>query len=341
MKNAVTAVVVVGVVIIILLIVGPFYVLMEGEQAIRVRFGEIIDTQTEAGLKLKTPFVDQITKFPKKIVSWDGAPQIIPTKQPENQFIWVDTTARWRIVDPQLFYESVGTVNQMQSRLDDVIDSNIRSVISQNFLIDAIRNTNEIYETIRTQLAEQSAIVRAAGEGGGAELVAEESVIDVASYRLTPGTGREALSEDMYRRASEAMLDDGRNQFGIELIDVVIRQIKYSDDLTESVYQRMIQERNQAAQRIRSEGRGEKDRILGRLDRDVQEIITAAERQAEEVKGAADAEATRVYAQSYSTSPEFFRLWRSLESYKKLLPSFDKTLSTDAQYFDYLYRYAR
>jgi membrane protease subunit HflC len=341
MKKAVTVLVVVGAIIIILLIVGPFYVVMEGEQALRIRFGQIIDAQTEAGLKIKTPFVDQVTKYPKKIVSWDGAAQIIPTKQPENQFIWVDTTARWRIVDSRLFFESVGTVNQMQSRLDDVIDSNVRSVISQNFLIDAIRNTNEIYDTIKGQLEEQRAILRDAGQEGEAELSADESVINVASYRLTPGTGREALSQDMYRRASEAMLDDGKNQFGIELIDVVVRQIKYSDDLTESVYQRMIQERNQAAQRTRSEGRGEKDRILGRLDRDVQEIITEAERQAEEIKGAADAEATRVYAVSYSSSPEFFRLWRSLESYKKLLPTFDKTMTTDAQYFDYLYQYAR
>ena len=120
--------------------------------------------------------------------------------------------------------------------------------------------------------------------------------------------------------------------------DIVIRQIKYSEDLTESVYQRMIQERNQAAQRTRSEGRGEKDRILGRLDRDVQQIITEAEREAEEIKGEADATATRVYAEAYGADPGFFQLWRSLESYKRLLPQFDKTLSTDAEYFDYLYQ---
>ena len=127
------------------------------------------------------------------------------------------------------------------------------------------------------------------------------------------------------------------NQFGIELLDIVIRQIKYSDDLTESVYQRMIQERRQAAEKIRSEGLGEKENILGKLAQDVQTIRSEAYYQSEEIKGTADAEATRIYAEAYEENEGFFKLWRSLESYKKLLPNFKKTLTTDAEYFDFLY----
>jgi len=331
MKKSLTVVVVVAAVFLILLIVGPFYTVEEGHQAVVIRFGQIVSVQTAAGLKVKTPFLDQVTIYPKKIVSWDGAAQIIPTKQPENQFIWVDTTARWRIVDSTLFYESVGTVTQMHSRLDDLIDSAVRSVVSRNYLIDAIRNSNEIYDTIKQQIESEMA-----GSSG--------QVINVESYRLTEGRGREALAGEMLdlARRNMTITKDGKeiNQFGVELIDVLVRQIKYSDDLTESVYQRMIQERTRQASRTRSEGRGEKDNILGRIDREVQAAISDAERQAEQIKGEADAEATRVYAAAYQADPEFFRLWRSLESYKALLPKFKKTLSTDAQYFDYLYRYA-
>lgn len=331
MNKTVTVVVVIAAIFVILLMMGPFYIVEEGQQAVVIRFGQIVSVQTEAGLKIKTPFVDQVTIYPKKIVSWDGAAQIIPTKQPENQFIWVDTTARWKIIDPKLFYESVGTVTQMQSRLDDLIDSSVRSVISRNYLIDAIRNSNEIYESIKQQLEKQ--MVGTSGQ-----------VINVESYRLTEGTGREAIGREMLALARQNMTIERNgqkiNQFGVELIDVLIRQIKYSDDLTESVYQRMIQERTQQAARTRSEGRGEKDNILGRIDNEVKAIISRAEREAEEIKGRADAEATRIYAAAYQADPEFFRLWRSLESYKELLPKFKKTLSTDAQYFDYLYRYA-
>jgi membrane protease subunit HflC len=128
-----------------------------------------------------------------------------------------------------------------------------------------------------------------------------------------------------------------RNRFGIELIDIVIRQIKYSDDLTESVYQRMIQERNQVAERIRSQGRGEKENILGKLEQERESILSRAYNEAESIKGEADAQATQIYARAYNQDRGFFELWRSLESYKQLLPKFRKTLSTDAEYFDYLY----
>ncbi len=330
MKKTLTVVIVIVAIFVILLIVGPFYTIEEGYQAVVIRFGQIVGVQPEAGLKVKTPFVDQVTIYPKKIVSWDGAAQIIPTKQPENQFIWVDTTARWRIVDPKLFYESVGTIQAMHSRLDDLIDSSVRSVVSRNYLIDAIRNSNEIYDTIKQQLASE-----VVGSSGG-------QVINLESYRLTEGTGREALGREMVALAKQNMTieKDGQkvNQFGVELIDVLIRQIKYSNDLTESVYQRMIQERTRQANRTRSEGRGEKDNILGRQDQDVKTAISKAEQEAEQIKGQADGEATRIYAEAYQQDPDFFRLWRSLESYKLLLPKFNKTLSTQSQYFDYLYR---
>jgi membrane protease subunit HflC len=126
MKKTVTVLVVIAVIVILFLITGPFYVIEEGEQAVVIRFGRIISIEQEAGLKIKVPFVDNVNKFPKKILAWDGESQRIPTK--ENQFIWVATTARWKITDPKLFYESVGTITGAQSRLDDVIDSAVRKI---------------------------------------------------------------------------------------------------------------------------------------------------------------------------------------------------------------------
>ncbi len=326
-KVVVTLVIIVGV-ILLFLIMGPFYILEEGEQAVVVRFGEIVSVATEAGLKFKTPFVDNVVKYPKKILGWDGAAQIIPTKQPENQFIWVDTTARWKITDLKLFYESVGSVSQALSRLDDIIDSNVRSVVSSNFLIEAIRNTNEIYEVIIEQLKEINPL-------------AEESEIEVQAQAYRISQGRVRLQNAMLAESKTAMeiTEEGetRNRFGLELIDIVIRQIKYSNDLTESVYQRMIQERNQVAERIRSEGRGEKENILGKLEQERESILSRAYNEAESIKGGADAQATQIYASAYNRDRGFFQLWRSLESYKQLLPKFRKTLSTDAEYFDYLY----
>ncbi|HUV08581.1 MAG TPA: protease modulator HflC [Spirochaetia bacterium] len=329
MKKLVTILVIIGIALIVLLIMGPFFILQEGEQAVVVRFGEIVVVYGQAGLKFKTPFVENVVKYPKKILSWDGASQIIPTKQPENQFIWVDTTARWKIIDLKLFYESVGTVTQAMSRLDDIIDSNVRAIVSQNFLLEAIRNSNEIYDSILQQLKEAN------------PLSDEKNIQSVAEgYKIIKG--REILSKEMLDRSRAAIgtvetSGAVTNQYGIELIDIVVRQIKYSDDLTESVYQRMIQERNQQAEKTRSVGKGEKANILGKLEQDRQTILSQAYSESETIKGTADAEATQIYARAYGRNREFFSLWRSLESYKQLLPNFKKTLSTDADYFNYLY----
>jgi membrane protease subunit HflC len=218
----------------------------------------------------------------------------------------------------------------MQSRLDDIIDSTVRAVISQHFLLEAIRNSNEIYDDILEQLRAQ-------------QILLDESRIleEAAQYKIPEGGGREALSREALQKAREALsvTEDGVkiNQFGIELIDIVIRQIKYSDELRESVYQRMIQERRQIAERIRSEGEGEKEKILGKLEQDVKKIQSEAYNQSEQIRGLADAEATQIYAEAYENNEEFFRFWRSIESYKKMLPRFQKTLTTDAEYFNYLY----
>ncbi len=325
MKKVITVIVVVAVLLFVLMLLGPFYVLEEGEQAVVTRFGAIVSSQGNAGLKFKMPVVDTVIKYPKKILSWDGDAQRIPTA--ENQFIWVDTTARWKITDPVKFYESVTTLEQGWSRLDDVIDSSVRTVIADNPLNEAVRNSNIISITRSPDvIVGDEAVI----EGTGIEELLKAN-FTATSYEEVK-KGREILSEEMFNAASKLTA-----QFGIELIDILIRQIRYSDDLTESVYNRMIKERRQIAEFYRSYGEGKKAEWLGKLDNEKRSVLSSAYEKSETIKGTADAEATKIYSAAYSDNAEFFEFWRSIESYKKVLPNFRKTLTTDMEYFKYLY----
>ncbi len=325
MQKLIIALVVIVIFFIIFLLLGPFYIIEEGEQAVVIRFGKIVEVEQEAGLKIKTPLVDNVRRYSKKILSWDGDAQRIPTA--ENQFIWVDVTARWRIEDPLKFYEAVTTMEAGYSRLDDLIDSSVRTVISRNDLREAVRNSNVINEIEREAAFQKQAETE---DVEGIEELAE--LTETITVYETIERGRRELSDEMFRRTAEIT-----PQFGIELVDIIIRQIRYSEDLTESVYQRMIKERNQIAEAFRSYGQGKKAEWLGRLENEKKSILSRAYERSETIKGKADAQATAIYARSYEQDPEFFKFWRTIESYRRLMPKFKKTLSTDMEYFDYLY----
>lgn len=313
MKKLVVVGVVVVVALIVVLLMGPFYIISEGEQAVVTRFGAIVDTQTAAGLKVKAPFLDTVVKYSKKVQAWDGAPQVIPTA--EKKFVYVDATARWQITDPQLFYESLGTVQQANSRLDDLIDGEIRTVISSNSFAEAVRNSNEII----SRTPRRPELLQAVGSS---EALSLETI----------KKGRKQLSDEML-----AVVQTTVPRFGFVVLDVVVRQINYSEELTKSVYDRMIKERNKEAERYRSEGLGEKDYWLGRMQNELDTIQSTAYKQAETIKGTADAKAARIYANAYSQDPEFYQFWKAIESYRQLLPKFRKVLTTDPEYFKYLY----
>lgn len=324
MKKLWTILIVIIVLLILFLLLGPFYMVNEGEQAVITRFGRIVDTETTSGLKLKMPVIDTVTKYPKMLLSWDGDAQRIPTK--ENQFIWVDATARWRINDPALFYMTVKTVEGGIARLNDVLDSTIRTVISENYLNEAVRSTNrinsmEIEENVGSEVenAEDAETLR--------------SLTSTRAVQEEIKIGRDGLSDMMLQDAAPLTL-----RYGIELEDVIIRQIRYSDDLTASVYSRMIKERSQIAETYRSYGRGQLLSWQGRTENDKKNILSKAYAESEKIKGDADAAATAIYSNAYNADPEFFRLWTLLESYRKTIPGIkDKTLSTSLDYFDYMY----
>jgi len=322
MKKPLTTIIIIAVIFIGILVAGPLFVIEEGEQAVVVQMGKIVRIVTNAGLHMKTPFIDEVVRYPKKIMAWDGEQTSIPTR--EKQYIWVDVTARWRISDPQKFYESISTIERAYSKLAEVIDSEVKTVTAENYFRESVRNSNIIMARANT--------VDDLG-------ISDEIDPSVIQSSIRPETNYEPIEKGR-RKIAEEILGRSRRlvpEYGIELIDVVIRQIRYSDDLTPSVYARMIKERNQIAQAIRSEGEGRKAALLGRMDNERMEIRSAAYDRSEAIRGEADAKAARVYADAYNRDRAFFDFWRAVESYRQTMPKFNKTLTTDMEYFRYLY----
>ena len=318
-KKIITTSIIIIALAIVFVLMGPFYIINEGQQAVISRFGGIVNTHTQAGLYFKIPFIDQVIMYPKLILSLDGDSQRIPTK--ENQFIIVDTTSRWQISDPAKFYQSFKTLDNAYNKLSDIIDSSTRTVITQNRLSEIVRSSNIINERNNTD-----------DQSKDEETKEIESLVNVNTTNESVQKGRNELCKIMTSEANKLV-----PEYGITLIDIVPRQIKYSDELTESVYNRMIKERNQIAQAYRSRGEGKKAEWMGKLENEKRKIESEAYKTAEEIKGSADAEAARIYANAYNKDPEFYNFWKSMESYKKTLKEYDATYSTNMDYFKYLY----
>ena len=319
MKKFVTGLIIIFALVIIFVLMGPLYIVNEGNQVVVTRFGSIVKTHTDAGLHIKIPFLDKVTTYPKLVLSLDGDAQRIPTK--ENQFIIVDTTSRWRISDPEKFYQSFKDLNSAYNKLSDIIDSSTRTVITQNRLSEIVRSSNIINENKDAESSAQDDETKEIEN-----LVTESTANELVSF------GRSELCKQMTEDANKLV-----PEYGIELIDIVPRQIKYSDELTESVYNRMIKDRSQVAQAYRSLGEGKKAEWLGKLESEKRTIASEAYRKSEEIKGNADAQAAKIYADAYNADPEFYTFWKSMESYKNTLKDFKATYSTEMDYFDYLY----
>ncbi len=300
-----------GAALFLLVILGqPFFIVPAGTQAVITRFGQPVGAVVaKAGIHLKTPFVDAVNRFEKRLLEWDGDPNQIPTK--DKRFIWVDATARWRIADPLKYLQSVGDERGAQTRLDDIIDATTRDVITEQLLIEVVRSSNrELTKNIRQEGTEDS------------ELGQNETV----------KIGREKLTRTILERSREYM-----PRYGIELIDVRIKRINYVDEVLEKIYDWMIAERRRVAEQFRSEGQGRKAEIEGRTDRDLKKITSEAYQTAQEVMGKADAEATAVYAEAYNQDAEFYQFLKTLETYEETVDAHSTlVLSTDSDYFRYL-----
>ena len=298
----------------VIIVLGVLFVLSsatyqveEINQVIITQFGEPTgEPVIEPGLHFKVPFIQKTNKFEKRFLEWDGSPNQVPTK--DKRFIWVDTYARWRIVDPLRFFQRLRDELGAQSRLDDILDGETRNAVARYDLIEIVRSTNRDPETVQIESDEETAI------------------LDEIQM------GRQQIAAEILERAASRTAD-----LGIELLDLRLKRINYVEEVQQDVFARMIAERQRIAAEFRSEGQGESARISGERERDLARIQSEAYRTAEELRGTADAEATSIYGEAYNRDPDFYAFTKSLETYEQTMDaSTIFLLDTDSELLKYL-----
>jgi membrane protease subunit HflC len=324
--NRIAAPLIMLVVLLLLITGGTFYRVDETEQVVVTQFGEPVRAPiTTPGLKMKVPFIQTIRRFDKRVMEWDGLPGQIPTL--DKRFILVDTTARWRIADPLRFLQSVGDERSAQSRLDDLINSAARDVISSHLLIQTVRTfARELPPDESDEGSDEQRAVSAAKPDAAVPPTAK----DVAPEERL---GRDKLTELMVKRAQGNL-----SNLGIELVDIRIKGVNYVREVEQRVYERMISERRRIAARFRSEGDGASAKIRGEKERELDRIRSEAYRKAQDTIGKADAEAARIYAEAYGQDPEFYAFYQTLDAYKQTLQKNSSLLVTTGSDF---YRYLK
>ncbi|MDW7680046.1 MAG: protease modulator HflC [bacterium] len=306
-KVAIYLIVIIAFIAVIVLF-NSFYIVSETEQVVITQFGKPIgESYNKAGLYIKVPFIQDVNRFEKRLLEWDGSATEILAK--DKKFILVDSYARWRIVDPLQLFISVVDEQGAQTRLDNIIEAATRNVITSNVLIEVVRSSNRIMTQTEIDTIRQTEV-------------------EVDSIQV----GREQVAADIL----EASKDKVR-EYGIELVSVRVKRINYIQEVRQKVFERMIAERLRIAEKYRSEGMGRKAEIEGEMEKELQLITSEAYRRAQILKGEADKEAIKIYAKAYERDPEFYSFLKSLESYRETLD--EKSwliLSTDSDYLKYL-----
>ena len=297
-------------------LMSSIYTVSEVEQAVITQFGEPVGASvTTAGLRVKVPFIQDVNLIDKRVLEWDGSPSDMPTK--DKLYVSVDLFARWRIADPLQYFLRLHDERSAQSRLDDVLGSETRNAVAKHELIEIVRTTKE-----RVPLRDAVTTDDAGREPNVGSLVPIQK-------------GRKLVEQEIFAEAAEKV-----RVFGIELLDIRFKRINYNESVRPKIYDRMISERRQIAERFLSEGNGEAARIRGNRVRDLNKIQSEAYRQVEEIRGAADAKATEIYAKAYNQSPEavgFYEFTRTMQSYKSIIAeNTTLVLSTNSDLFKFL-----
>ena len=294
-------------VLILVLLSSATYQVHETNQVIITQFGNPIgEAKTQPGLHFKVPFIQKTNYFEKRFLEWDGSPNQVPTK--DKRFIWVDTYARWRIVDPLRFFQRLRDERGAQSRLDDILDGETRNSVARYDLIELVRSNNRNPDDVLVESEEEAAIL-------------EEIEM-----------GRGNIAAEILERSATRTAD-----FGIELLDLRLKRINYVEEVQQDVFARMIAERQRIAEEFRSEGQGEAARIAGERDLELLRIQSEAYRASEELRGVADGEATAIYGDAYNADPDFYAFTKSMETYEATMDSTTMfILGTDNELLKYL-----
>jgi membrane protease subunit HflC len=304
--------IIVLIILVFLLISGGVYTVDETEQVVVTQFGKVVDEpKKDPGLYFKVPFIQNANYFPKNLQEWDGDPGQIPTL--DKTFIWVDTFARWKIVGPLKFFQTVNNLTGALSRLDDIVDAAVRNLITSYPLSETVRRTDRELDTFEL----------------GLEDIKDRR--DLGSVKL----GRQRIEKGIMEQARPKLA-----KFGIEVVDVKIKRLNYVEEVQRSVFSRMIAERKQIAEKFRSEGTGEARKIEGDKEREMKRITSGAYKTAQEVMGKADATATKIYADAFGLDPDFYSFVKTLQIYQETLDKESSlVLSTDTEFFKYLKGY--
>ena len=163
------------------------------------------------------------------------------------------------------------------------------------------------------------------------EFILSNGAADMRNFetRLSPIV-QAAFNEEVTKRTVQAMLATDRDavvqgvktrladeakSFGIEIVDVRLKRVDFSANITSAVYQRMVSERTRVANELRATGRAEGERIRADADRQSEVVLAEAYREAQKVKGEGDAKASALYAQAFGRDPQFAQFYRSLDAY--------------------------
>lgn len=242
---------------------SALFIVNETQQALVIQFGEPKRTVDQPGLKFKLPFIQDVIFFEKRVLSFipdEGEEAILK----DQKRLKVDTYARFKIVDPLRFYQSVRNEIEARKQLDTIVDSALREELGLRGLKEILsEQRNSITKNIRDQ-------------------------VNIKARTL-----------------------------GMEIIDIQIRRADYPEVTSQAIFARMISERERIAREFRATGEEEAQKI--RASAEKQRVVTVADgaRQSQEIRGAGDAEAIRIYADSFGQDPEFFSFYRSMEAYKK------------------------
>lgn len=281
------------------------YIVSEGQHAIVLQFGKVVGAEAAPGIYFRTPFVTDVVYLDKRFLEWNGESTQVPTN--DKRFIWVDTYARWRITDPELFYRRVKNESGAQLRLDDIIDGATRDYVAKHDLLEIVRTSNRKVSEV-------------------------ESDPDMKDVLDQIKTGRSKINSMILADVQKLS-----GELGVEVVDVRFKRIDYNEEVRNAVYERMVAERQRIANRYRSEGSGEASRIRGEKEYELNKIRSEASRKAEELRGEADAKTVAIYAEAYNQDPEFYQFLRSMESYPKVFDgNTTMMLSTDMEFFKYL-----
>ena len=304
-----------AILVVVLLVIGivalasSAYVVTELEQVVITQFGRPVGKPvTTPGLHFKAPFIQTVTTFEKRIIEWDGEPRDTLTSDKET--ITVNTTARWKIVDSLQFYRSLRTTNGGQGILDEQIGSAVQKVIKAHPLMEVLRNTQRVLQYTTPELE---------------EIETEKAV--------TIQVGRDKVVAKIKTMASVGL----KEQYGMELVDVQIKQINYPEKVRQKIFGRMRSERRRIKERYEAEGARRKEEIEGEVEREKARLESEGYRISKEIRGKADAVALEIYANAYEQDPEFYSFVKTLETYEESFgPDTHLILTTDSEFFRYL-----